>query len=187
MIDSLSIEPTIHLENSDTYISREDDFKITFIRSLIKLNFEDEIGHITAYRFNLNYSDSDLTNLSEKKSTGLSYIASFFFLEEGKNEDLFGSIVYIDLVFIKPKYRGQRYAIQAVAMFLKYFACYETVCCFPEPTKDIEEKYPKEKGKLLMRRYWSKLGLNKYSAKQNILWTDEWSMPDWLREQIFSD
>ena len=43
------------------------------------------------------------------------------------------------------------------------------------------------KGKLLMRKYWSKVGLNKYSKKHNILWTDQWSMPDWLREKIFSD
>lgn len=42
-IYSLSIEPTIHLSNSDTHISSEDDYKITFIRSLIKINFEEKI------------------------------------------------------------------------------------------------------------------------------------------------
>ena len=187
-IYSLSIEPTIHLSNSDSYVSREDDFKIAFIRSLIKLNFEEEIGHITAYKFNLiNYSDDDLTILAEKKSTGLFYVASFFFLEEGKNEELFGSIVYIDLVFIEPEYRGHGYALQALGMFLQYFALDETVCCFPEPTKDIEDKYSEEKGKLLIKKYWSKIGLDKYSSEHNILWTNEWSMPNWLREKIFSE
>jgi hypothetical protein len=90
-------------------------------------------------------------------------------------------------VFIKPEYRGHGYGIKALAMFLQNFAWGETVCCHPSPIIDMKDKYSEDKGKLLMKKYWSKLGLDKYSAKHNILWTDEWSMPDWLREQIFSD
>ena len=147
----------------------------------------EEVGHIYHHQFNLDYSRDDLAFLADAQSSDLSYTASFFFHEEGKENLSYRHLFYTNQVFIKPKYRGHRYGIKALAMLLQYFAWRETVCCHPSPIDDMKDKYSEAKGKLLMRKYWSKVGLNKYSKKHNILWTDEWSMSDWLREQIFSD
>ena len=147
----------------------------------------EEVGHIYHHQFNLDYSRDDLAFLANAQSSDLSYAASFFFHEEGKENLSYRHLFYTNQVFIKPKYRGHRYGIKALAMLLQYFAWRETVCCHPSPIDDMKDKYSEAKGKLLMRKYWSKVGLNKYSKKHNILWTDEWSMSDWLREQIFSD
>ncbi len=199
---NLSIESTAYLSNDDIYLSKEDDFLITSFRTLIKANFSnelseeeflegvdkiEEIGYILSHTFNLDYSRNDLAILADAKSSDLCYAASFFFYEEGKDYLSFRYLFYINEVFIKPEYRGHEYGIQALAMFLQNFAWGETVCCHPCPIHDLKNKYSEEKGKLLMRKYWSKVGLKNYAEKQNILWIDEWSMPDWLRYKIFPD
>lgn len=205
MTNKLFIESTAHLSNNDDVcLSSEESFMMTPFHTLIKVDFSDElsddefvdeaeqeykkkVGHIYSYTFNLDYSKSDLAFLAEEQSSDLGYAASFFFYKEGKENLSFRYLFYINEVFIKPEYRGHGYGIKALAIFLQNFAWGETVCCHPSPIVDMKDKYSEKKGKLLMRKYWSKLGLDKYNAKHNILWTDEWSMPDWLREQIFSD
>ena len=96
-------------------------------------------------------------------------------------------LFYIDEVFIQPEYRGFEYGVKALAMFLHGFAIGETVCCHPCPILDLRDKYSEERGKRLMKRYWSKIGLKNYAEEQNILWAENWSMPEWLEEQIFSN
>ncbi len=202
MSEKLSIESTAYLSNDDLYCSKEESFLLTPFHTLIKVDFSDElseeelesgldkieeVGHIYHHQFNLDYSKDDLTILADAHSSDLCYAASFFFYEQGKENLSFRHLFYIDQVFIKSKYRGRGYGIKALAMLLQHFAWGETVCCHPSPIDDIKDKYSEEKGKLLMRKYWSKLGLDKYSEERNILWTDEWSMPDWLWKQIFSD
>lgn len=202
MSEKLSIESTACLSNKEVHIWDDESFMITPFHTLIKVDFSDElseeeffdgvdkieeVGYMLSYTFNLDYSQDDLADLADAHSQDLCYIASFFFYEEGKNDLSFRYLFYINEVFIKPQYRGHGYGIKALAMFLQNFAWDETVCCHPLPIIDMKDRYSEKKGKLLMKKYWSKLGLDKYSNKHNILWTNEWSMPDWLRKQIFSD
>ena len=202
MSEKLSIESTACLSNKEVHIWDDESFMITPFHTLIKVDFSDElseeeffdgvdkieeVGYMLSYTFNLDYSQDDLADLADAHSQDLCYIASFFFYEEGKNDLSFRYLFYINEVFIKPQYRGHGYGIKALAMFLQNFAWGETVCCHPLPIIDMKDRYSEKKGKLLMKKYWSKLGLDKYSNKHNILWTNEWSMPDWLRKEIFSD
>lgn len=204
MTKRIYIESSAYLSNDGIYLWDEESFMITPFHTVIKADLYDEltgdepiddveqedekeVGHIYSHTFNLDYSTSDLAFLAEEQSPDLGYAANFFFHEKGKEDLLFRYLFYINKVFIKPEYRGHGYGIKALSMFLQNFARGETVCCHPSPIIDMKDKYSEAKGKLLMRKYWSKVGLNKYSKKHNILWTDQWSMPDWLREKIFSD
>lgn len=92
---------------------------------------------------------------------------------------------YIDQVFVEPQFRGRGYALKAVAIFLEILALREVVSCHPQPISDLKSEYSLKQGRELMKRYWSKLGLNKYNKKHNILWSESWSMPKWLKEEIF--
>lgn len=202
MFEELSIESTAYLSNKDLYFCKDESFLLTPFYTSIKVDFSHElseeelesdldktveVGHISHHQFNLDYSQNDLAMIADGKSSDLCYAASFFFYEQGKENLSFRHLFYINQVFIEPKYRGRKYGIKALAMLLQHYAWGETVCCHPSPFADLKDKYSEEKGKLLMRKYWSKVGLHKYSAKHNILWTDEWSMPDWLRTQLFAD
>ena len=204
MTRKIYIESTAYLSNDGLRIWNEESFMITPFHTSIKVDLynelsedeftgeveqedEKEVGHIYSHTFNLDYSKSNLAFLAEEQSSDLGYAASFFFHEEGKDYLSFRYLFYINEVFIKPEYRGHEYGIQALAMFLQNFAWGETVCCHPCPIHDLKDKYSEEKGKLLMRKYWSKAGLKNYAEKQNILWIDEWSMSDWSRHKIFPD
>ena len=202
---NLLIESKAYLSNSTFQYSSEESFMIVPFETLIKADFRDElseeeldnelddekfikeVGHIFSHTFNLDYDKDELLILADIYNQDLAYISSFFFHEEGKENLSFRYLFHIDEVFIKPEYRGRGYGIKALAMFLQHFAWGETVCCHPHPIKDMGEKYSKEKGELLLKKYWSKVGFEKYSKERNILWTDEWSMPDWLWKQIFDN
>jgi hypothetical protein len=88
--------------------------------------------------------------------------------------------------FVEKKYRGLGYGIKGLAMFLDGYASEEAVCCHPCPTLDLEDKYTEEKGKKIMKKYWSKVGLENYAKDQNILWIENWSMPEWIGRQLFT-
>jgi hypothetical protein len=181
----------LSIDFTANYSSRE-DLEITNFHGLIKayldeekfeeaLETEDpiEIGYIFAYRFDLRYDNKKLFFLADALDQDLSYFAGFFLLENPKN--LYSRyLFYIDRVRIETKYRGFNYGIKALAVFLELFAQGQVVGCHPCPVDDLEDKYSKDKGRLLMKRYWSKIGLNKYNKKNNILWTNEWKLPDWL-------
>ena len=192
----LIIKPTARISKRDIYGFKADDLLITFFQTPIEADFSDElseedeskpkkIGYIYAWRFDLDFSGRDLTYLADEINSDLCSCASFFFLEEGEESLSYNYLFYIEKVFIKPEYRGHGYALQALAMFLQLFAPGETVCCHPSHQEDLRDKYSGERGKLLMRKYWSKVGLNRYSEKHNILWAEEWDMPAWLMKQIF--
>ena len=196
----LQVETITRSSNRDTYISKEDDFLITLMRSSIKADFShdlseedfmngviklEEVGSISAYRINLIYPERNLTILADLISQDLCFAASFFLDDDGKDYLYSQYLYYIDEVFIKPQYRQSGFALKGLAMFLENFAQGEAVCCHPFPLRDLREKYTEEYGKRLLKRYWSKVGLNKYAVDNNILWTDDWSMPNWLKHQIF--
>ena len=202
----LFIESTASLSNSTFQYSSEESFMIVPSQTLIKVDFRDklleeefsdeldedkfikQVGHIYTHTFNLDYSKNELATLADIYNQDLSYISSFFFHEEGKENLSFRYLFHIDEVFIEPEHRGYGYGIKALAMFLQHFAWGETVCCHPHPIRDLMKKYKysAEKGELLLKKYWSKVGLEKYNKERNILWTDEWSMPNWLWKQIFA-
>lgn len=200
----LKIEPRADVSNSD------DDFAITHFYSPIKLNlshelseeewnlleFEEkeyepeEIGHILAARFDYSYDDDNLIYLADTRDSDICFFATFIFGDKKLLDDFNVYpyyIFYIEKVFIEPKYRGYDYGLKAIAMFLELFAKGQVVGCHPCPLDDLEDKYFDIQGKNLMKRYWSKLGLTNYSEKHNILWTEEWYMPKWLNNLIFSD
>jgi hypothetical protein len=202
---NLEIETTFYSSNNDAHISTQDDYLITFLRSSIKVDFSSElseedyfagvinlkeVGYISAYRVNLDYDPTSLAILADLTSSNLCFACSFFFYNEKDhlNHLLLSSqyIYYIEEVFIKPEFRGLGFGIQGLAMFLLNFASHETVCCHPHPIFDLEEKYSEKQGKFLMRKYWSKIGLEYYAEDENILWTDNWCIPKWLKHQIFS-
>ncbi|MEI6330287.1 MAG: hypothetical protein WCP16_13705 [Pseudanabaena sp. ELA645] len=143
-----------------------------------------EIGYIKAYRFDLSYNYLDLCIAADHIEQDIYSFANFFLLENPDFLEISCYLFYLDRAFIQPEYRGKDYGLKALATFLKMFAAGETVGCFPLPIEDLKDKYPDKKGKLIMQKYWSKLGLSKYESEQNILWTDQWNLPDWLEEQI---
>jgi hypothetical protein len=143
-----------------------------------------EIGCINAYRFNLSYNYLDLTIAADHITQDVYSFANFFLQENPHLIEFSFYLFYLDTVIIKPEYRGKDYGLKALATFLKLFAEGETVGCFPSPIDDLKDKYPDNRGRLIMRKYWSKLGLDKYESEQNILWTEQWNSPNWLEEQI---
>ncbi|GEM_PF-1980271 len=150
-----------------------------------------EIGEIICYRFDLKYSQNDLYYVADNYNEDLHQIARFFFYQEGKElleeEIIANTIYYINDVFIKPEYRGKNYGLYAVALLLESIASEQLVSCHPAPMRDYKDKYSEEKGKILLRKYWSKLGLDRYEKKHNILWSSEWEMPKWIRKKLFPD
>lgn len=198
----LQIETTSFLSNHDTHISRRDDYLITYSRSSIKADLSselseddymngemkiEEVGYILSYRMNLDYYENNLAFLADLLSSSLCHVASFFFYEQGQGCLSSQYLFYIDEVFITPKYRGLGYGINALAMYLDGYASEEAVCCHPCPIFDLENRYAEEKGKRLMRKYWSKVGLKNFAKEQNILWTANWFMPAWIRHQLFTE
>jgi GNAT superfamily N-acetyltransferase len=204
---TIKIESTFHLSNQSINLSKYDDLMMTSIYSSIGLDeYEnlsleelDEldakgefpepiiIGRICAHRFDLSFHDEDLCIVADCVSSDLVYFASYFLLEEGNEFRSCNYLFYLNGVFIEPQYRGNNYGLHALALFLQAFAWGETVGCHPVPIKDLKDKYPAHQGKRLMRNYWSKIGLERYSEKHNILWTPAWEMPDWLRTNLLED
>ncbi|WP_238987050.1 hypothetical protein [Lyngbya aestuarii] len=204
----LELESTFCLSNLGLSYSKLDDLQVTRIQTAIKIDggielSEEEldeklalgdypepiqIGRMQAHRFDLYYNQREVMIVADCLTSDLSYFASFFLLEEGRDAIEFNRyLFYINSVFIEPKYRGRDYGLQALAMFLQGLAWGEVVGCHPVPTDDLSDKYPKEKGQSLLRKYWSKVGFELYSEKHNILWTPEWEMPCWLRNKIFQE
>jgi len=184
-----NIEPT-------AYIVYKNDLLITPFNTPIKTEFYDEdtdeeeeieLGYILAHRFDLAYSPSRLVCFADNLDSDLFHMANFLLENKTNYQKIYGSryLFYIDHIFIAPEFRGHGYALQALALFLELFARGEVVSCHPAPMDDLKNKYSKTKGQLIMRKYWSKLGLTYYSKKHNILWQDEWSMPKWLKSTIF--
>ncbi|TAE94295.1 MAG: hypothetical protein EAZ78_28445 [Oscillatoriales cyanobacterium] len=158
---------------------------ITPFKTPIKTEFYDEdtdeekdieLGYILAHRFDLAYSPRILVSFADDLESDLFHVAKFFFENKKNSQKISGS---------RYQFRGHGYALQALALFLELFARGEVVSCHPIPMNDLESKYSKTQGKLIMRKYWSKLGLTYYSKTHNILWQDEWSMPKWLKSTIF--
>jgi len=204
----LYLESTFHLSNLGLSYSKLDDLQVTRIQTDIKIDggielseeelderlaFGDypepiQIGRMQAHRFDLYYDQGEVIIVADCLTSDLSYFASFCLLEEGREAIEYKRyLFYINGIFIEPKYRGRDYGLQALAMFLQGLAWGEAVGCHPVPTDDLSGKYPKEKGQSLLRKYWSKVGLESYSEKHNILWTPEWEMPRWLRQKIFQE
>jgi hypothetical protein len=166
-----------------------------------------EIGKIICHRLDLRYSESDLAIVADCQSPDLQQVASYFFHGEGKNcfDDFFpNAIYYIDNVIIKPEYRGHDYGLYALALLLEAIAHQEIVVCHPSPIDenstekignngviihyqsnfDSEEK---RKAQKILKRYWSKLGLEYYDENYNLLWQPEWELPQWLRKKLFNE
>ena len=144
---------------------------------------EVQIGIIRAHRFNLSHCMKTLLLLADELEHDL-YQATVFF---STNEEVQFPIEYhrylfhIGQVYIQPEHRGYDYGLRAMAMFLELFALGEMVSCHPYPDPDITKKFSAERGKKLLRRYWSKLGLTNYNAEHNMLWQPEWNVPQYLK------
>ncbi|MEG4420789.1 hypothetical protein QUA70_19670 [Microcoleus sp. LAD1_D5] len=185
-----------------TNYTEDIDLKITLFDGSIKAyldgeSFEEalnsekpiEIGHLRAYRINLAYDSLDLVTTADYLGGDLFRFTEFFHLSVLDDLDYLPAfyLFYLSSISIEPRYRGSDYGLQALAIFLELFAQGQLVGCHPVPMKDLEDKHSEEKGKLLMRKYWSKLGLKNYESNENILWTDDWELPDWLRTKVFKD
>jgi hypothetical protein len=152
--------------------------------------FFTKVGQIFCHRFDLRFSPENLWYAADAFHADLEKVASFFFSEEGQEilEEIMlfpSTIFYIDEVFILPKYRGKNYGLLGLGLFLELVAWGQIVACIPKPIEEYKAKYSEDKGKLLLRKYWSKLGLKHYDKEFNILWEPDWSIPKWLKDKIF--
>jgi GNAT superfamily N-acetyltransferase len=185
----------IHIDFSTNY-SDSQDLNITSFDGSINTYLDEEysegleepsptkIGYITAHRINLFCDHSTLILRADYLGGNLADFV-YFLLSKKTNGLSSEYLFYIDKVFIDPRYRSQDYGLKSLVIFLELFAKNEAVGCHPVPSDDLSEKYPKAKGKLILQKYWSKIGLDRYEKEQNILWTDHWYLPDWLREKVF--
>jgi len=129
----LQVETIVNSSNRDAHVSKEDDFLITRMRSSIKADFShelskkdfvngivklEEVGSIFAYRINLIYSERSLAILADLISQDLSFAASFFLYEDGKDCLYSQHLFYIDEVFVQPQYRQFGFALEGLAMLI---------------------------------------------------------------------
>lgn len=158
-----------------------------------------EIGKIISNRLDLRYSQMGLWELADDKNPDLEKLIAYFCDGEGQEflEDFFpDAIYYINKVIIKPEYRGYDYGLYALALLLESIADGQVVACHPHPINtdniilhytDEDDRPDIKKAQQILKRYWSKLGLENYDEKHNILWTTDWTMPEWIREKLFND
>ncbi|OWY64443.1 hypothetical protein B7486_47320 [cyanobacterium TDX16] len=193
MKEYLAIKPTIHCDS----IEEKDLVIPSFVVPIFteqelekendEENFELEIGYIHAHRFNLMYDYDSLVCWADRIAGDLFRVAEYFFMNQKNYNEIkiYRYLFYIDRVYIEPQFRGRGFALRALAMFLELFAKEEVVSCHPDPTEDLAKKFSQEQGKMLMRRYWSRLGLTNYNRKHNILWEPDWLLPSWISEKIY--
>jgi GNAT superfamily N-acetyltransferase len=200
----LKLDSEFSLSNDGIYCLENSDLMVHGIYTKILLDESDqlseeelengeekltEIGKIECHRFDLRYSESVLFSVADCHDSDLAKCASYFFYEEGKDlleqELTDDAIFYINSVYIKPEYRGKNYGLYALALLLEGIAWGQVVSCHPVPIHDYKDKYSEKKGKLLLTKYWSKLGLEYYDEKHNILWGADWVMPEWIRKKLF--
>ncbi|NET34037.1 MAG: hypothetical protein F6K19_18785 [Cyanothece sp. SIO1E1] len=145
-----------------------------------------EIGYISAFRSVSNnlsavrfWSDSINQDLYEAFNW---LLEEKFFPETDLliDEVLYNSPVLLDRVFIEPEWRGYGFALRAVAAFLDLSRA-TFVFLIPAPfDKTLSEEERNVKAKTL-KRYWEKLGFENYDPQNNVLWTECWKCPQWLR------
>ncbi|WP_416666338.1 hypothetical protein [Egbenema bharatensis] len=96
-------------------------------------------------------------------------------------EVLISPTLLLDRVFIEPEWRGNKFALPAVVTYLDLVA-YKFVFLFPSPPDKSESSSQEcKRRQKLLKQYWQKLGFDNYDRKHNVLWTDEWNCPTWLR------
>ena len=130
----LQIETTTYSSNRNTYISKQDDFVVTYMKSSMKADFSHElsekdfaegviklveVGSISVYRVNLMYSDKNLAILADLVSQDLCFAASFFLFGDRKDSLFSRYLFYIDEVFIHPKYRRSEFGRKGLECFWK--------------------------------------------------------------------
>lgn len=189
--------------STESFIELEEDLIITNFGVSLKyfseefLDTEDgykEIGYINVYRFNLDYSIKDLVLFADYKGQHLIDFAEPFFdniFDINSDELCFKNYVfYIENVFLAYEYRGIDVALMGLGLFLKNYAKYEIVAGVPTLShgSDLRKKWQgkEKKAQNLLRKYWSKLGLEQHDSKHNILWTSSFELPMWLEQKLFN-
>lgn len=180
--------------NITVFFARRESLIITPFFASIQVFFENqdieeeplEIGEILAHRFDLSHHPKTLFFKADEIDHDLMKMAEFFFFNKRNYSaiEFCRYLFYIDKVYLKPEFRGKGYALKALAAFLELFAVGEIVCCHPSPTHDLSKKYSAKKGRLFMKKYWSKLGLTNYNQKHNILWEEDYFLPQWLTNSL---
>ncbi|MBD2655523.1 hypothetical protein H6G45_19030 [Synechocystis sp. FACHB-383] len=195
----IDLEPTFHLRNYPLYDSSYDTLKITRIESPIKLTTEDDdftprvAGYLRAYRFDLRFDHDQLLACADMLSHNLNNIAEYFLTEVGEvstflEEAVLSAdhILYVEEFYVDPQYRGKNIGIKSLALFFEAFGQGAIVAGCPFPAGEYG---PEKTSHLQMQliRYWSKLGLVYYGAERNILWKENWQMPQWLQDCLWQE
>lgn len=192
----ITLEPTFCLRNHPLYYSPYDTLMITSIESPIKLSIPDEdftireVGFLHAYRLNLSFPPDLLLTYADMLSDSVSNVADYF-LGEGQSscfpEDVVSSaqqIIYIEDFYVEPQYRGRNIGLKSLALFLQMLGQGAIVAGCPFPAGE-HDPYTTSYRQMQLIRYWSKLNLVHYCAERNILWRDDWQMPQWLQDCLW--
>jgi hypothetical protein len=146
-----------------------------------------EVGHIVAWR-TLSFHPQQLVLWADSIDQDV-YSAFDWLVNQQTRIDpqevLLHPALLLDRVIVEPEWRGLGFTLPAVATFLDMVAC-EFVFLMPSPTDASSlSKQELKRGRQRLKRYWQKLGFENYDAKHNVLWTEGWSCPEWLRANAF--
>lgn len=142
-----------------------------------------EIGYISGWR-TLSFNATELEIWSDSIDQDVYVAFDWLVNRQTKiivDELLLHPILLLDRVVIEPEWRGQGFTLPAVSTYLDSIAC-DFVFFIPSPPNaaNLSKRECKRKQQIL-KRYWQKLGFENYDSKHNILWTEEWTCPSWLR------
>ena len=96
------------------------------------------------------------------------------------DEVLCDSPILLDRVFIEPEWRSHGFALPAVATFLDLLRAV-FVFLIPAPFDKTLSEEERTRQRKLLCRYWRRLGFVNYDSQKNVLWTERWECPEWLR------
>lgn len=144
-----------------------------------------DIGYIEGWR-TLSFSIDEVIYWSESTSQDICEAFDWLLIQQteiDRDDTLFNPVLFLDRVEIEPMWRGQGLTLPAVATYLDLLAC-SFVFLKPAPPggSQLSPRQHKRMRRCL-KQYWQKLGFKHYDKRHNMMWTEAWSCPEWLRAE----